>query len=76
MHLPLKKGGACSAFATVERAAEVEAFFKEERNAKAFEKNQRTVSQTLEALRANAAFVERFKASAALEWLQKWLTRP
>ena len=60
--------GACSSFATKEKAAEVEAFFGE--HAKTFEKNERTIKQTLEAVKANAAFVERFKASNALEWLR------
>ena len=62
--------GACSAFATKEKVVEVEAFFSD--HAKNFEKNQRTINQITEGLNANAAFVERFKASKALEWLQKY----
>ncbi len=58
--------GACSGFATAAKAAEVEAFFA----ANPLPKNERKVSQTLEAIRNNCAFLDSFLSSTALQWLQ------
>ena len=62
--------GACSGFTTKEKADEVQAFF--ESKPKEFEKNQRKITQTLEAIRTNSAYLERFTAGGALAWLQAY----
>ena len=62
--------GACSSFATKEKADEVQAFF--EAHKADFDKNQRKIQQTLEAIRTNAAYLERFTAGGALSWLQAY----
>ena len=62
--------GACSSFATKEKADEVQAFF--DAHKADFDKNQRKIQQTLEAIRTNAAYLERFTAGGALSWLQAY----
>ena len=49
---------------------EVQAFF--DAHKADFDKNQRKIQQTLEAIRTNAAYLERFTAGGALSWLQAY----
>ena len=59
--------GACSSFATADKAAEVKAFFADPENA--LPKNERKISQTLENINNNCNFLDAFKTSQALVWL-------
>lgn len=64
--------GACSSFATAERAAEVKAFFADPQNA--LPKNERKIAQTLENINNNCAFLDAFKGSSVLQWLAERLS--
>ena len=50
--------------------AEVAAFF--EAHAADFEKNGRKIKNVLENINTNCAYLEKFKASKALEWLEAY----
>jgi hypothetical protein len=62
-------GGACSGFASKEKLEEVSSFFAS--HEADFSKNQRTIKQTLEAMKTNTAYLDLIKASDALAWLQE-----
>ena len=60
--------GACSGFSSEAKATEILAFFE----ANPLPRNERKISQTVEAIRASAKYVERvlLEKDAALGWLR------
>uniref|UniRef100_A0A7S4F5X8 Aminopeptidase n=2 Tax=Chrysotila carterae TaxID=13221 RepID=A0A7S4F5X8_CHRCT len=63
--------GAISGFATEAKAAEVRDFF----GANPLPRNERTITQQIEAIDASAKYLQRVQASTAKEWLESYLQK-